>query len=180
MLRELLQIYQIFFKIGATTFGGGYAMLPVLQYELVERRAWLAEQDIMDFFAVAQSLPGIIAVNVATLCGARRKGIAGSTAAMLGVITPSVLIILAIAMFISNFTDVPLVKQALVGINLAVAALLAAAVRKMGKDVLTRPLTVVIVIMSFIAVEVFQVPVVLVIVLSVAAVWIEQWVKRHD
>lgn len=172
MLRELLHIYCIFFKIGAVTFGGGYAMLPILQAELVQRRGWLSEQDILDYFAVGQSLPGIIAVNVATMCGSRRRGFAGAAAAVLGVVTPSILIIMAIAMFIRGFTEQAVVQKALRGINLAVAALLVSAVVKMGKTAVKGWLTLFIAIGSFAAVELFGMPVVPVLLVSVACVFL--------
>lgn len=178
MLREFAQLYGIFFKIGAVTFGGGYAMLPILQAELVERRGWLSEQDIMDYFAVGQSLPGIIAVNVATMCGNRRKGFIGSIAAVLGVITPSILIIMAIAMFIRNFTELPIVQKALKGINLAVAALLISAVLKMGKTAIKGWLTLIIAVLSFAAVEIWSVPVVPVLLISVGAVFLSERLKK--
>lgn len=178
MLGELFELYKIFFKIGAVTFGGGYAMLPILQAELVERRAWLSEQDILDYFAVGQSLPGIIAVNVATMCGNRRKGLGGSLAAVLGVITPSILIIVAIDMFIRNFTELPIVQKALRGVNLAVAALLVSAVLKMGKTAVTGVLTLAIAVLSFVAVELWNVPVVPILLVSVGAVFLsEQFAK---
>ena len=178
-MRELLQIYGIFFRIGAFTFGGGYSMLPILEHELAEKRGWLSDRELMDYFAVSQSLPGIIAVNVATFCGARRRGFLGSLAAVLGIVTPSILIILFIAAFIRNFTDLPLVQKALRGVNLAVAGLLLSAVLKMGRASLRGPLTVCIAVLSFLAVQVLHLPVVPVLLVSVGAVFLAREVKKH-
>lgn len=132
-MKEIFELFFTFFKIGAVTFGGGLAMLPILERELAQKRDWTNTEELLDYYAIAQSTPGIIAVNVATFVGYKRKGVAGAIAATLGVITPSVIIITLIAKFISNFESIQFVKKALAGINIAVAALLTYSVINLAK-----------------------------------------------
>ena len=123
-MKELIEIYFAFFKIGAVTFGGGYAMLPILQRELVENKKWLVNEDIMDYYALAQGLPGIIAVNVAVFIGYSRKRVRGGIAAALGVVSPCIIIITTIAACLSNFQDNVYVRHAFAGISVCVCALI--------------------------------------------------------
>lgn len=133
-MKELLRIYLTFLKIGAFTFGGGYAMLPLLQKEVVERNNWATEEDLLDYYAIGQCIPGIIATNTATFIGHKRHGIPGAIAATLGMITPSYIIISIIAAFIQNFADLAVVQHAFSGIRIAVCVLILSAVIKMGKS----------------------------------------------
>lgn len=133
MLRELLDIYLSFFKMGAVTFGGGYAMMPILQKEVVEKKKWLRTEDVMDFYALSQGLPGIIAVNVSVFIGYTRRKVPGGIAAALGVVSPCIVIISVIAAFLSNFQDNLYVHRAFAGISLCVCALILSAVLDMGK-----------------------------------------------
>ena len=135
-MKELLLLFLAFAKVGVCTFGGGYAMLPVLQREIVEKRQWATQEELMDYFAIGQCTPGIIAVNTATFIGGKRRGLPGSLAATLGVITPSVIIIPILAAFIRNFRDIEVVQWAFEGIRAAVVALIASAVLKLGKKAL--------------------------------------------
>ena len=121
--KELLKTYLLFCKIGAITFGGGYAILPILKAELVEKRHWLTAEKLTDLYATVQCEPGPIAVNIAVLIAAPRYGKAGGIAASLGIGTPSLLIIILIAALLHNFRDIVYVQQALAGIKVAVAAL---------------------------------------------------------
>ena len=123
-IKNLFQLYWSFFKIGGLTFGGGLSMLPMLERELVQRRKWVTEEEILDFYAIGQCTPGIIAVNTATFVGYYLKGVVGGVIATLGVISPSVIIITVIAALISNFMEIEMVKHALLGINVAVCALM--------------------------------------------------------
>ena len=125
---NLFGLFAVFFRIGACTFGGGIAMLPILERELAEKRGWTTSDELLDYFAIGQSTPGIIAVNVATFIGFKRAGIAGACAATFGMVFPSIIIITLIAKFISNFSDIRWVQKALTGINVAVAAILTSAV----------------------------------------------------
>ncbi len=129
-------LFLTFAKVGVCTFGGGYAMLPILQREVVEKKGWATDGELTDYFAVGQCTPGIIAVNTATFIGFKYKGIPGGILATLGVVFPSLIIITAIAAFLSNFADIPVVRHALAGINAAVVALIASSVVKLGKSTL--------------------------------------------
>ena len=127
-------LFLTFAKVGVMTFGGGYAMLPILQREVVENKGWATEEELTDYFAIGQCTPGIIAVNTATFIGQKNKGTSGGIIATLGVVFPSLVIITAIAAFLSNFADIPLVQHALAGINAAVVALIASSVLKLAKS----------------------------------------------
>ena len=132
-MKELLDLFLTFARIGGLTFGGGYAMLPMLQKEVVEKRNWVSEEEIMDYYALGQCTPGIIAVNVATFIGYKNKGVAGAIASTAGVIAPSVVIITIIAAFLQNFADLPLVQNAFGGIRVCVGVLVLNAVQKLWK-----------------------------------------------
>ncbi len=133
-MKELAKVFTAFFKIGLFTFGGGYAMLPMIQKEIVEKHGWATDEEVMDYFAVGQCTPGIIAVNTATFIGYYRKGIVGSATATLGVVSPSLIIITVIAAFIQNYSDIPAVQCAFTGITAAVAVLIINAVVKLWKS----------------------------------------------
>ncbi len=124
----LWSLFISFFKVGVLTFGGGYAMLPMLQREVVERRGWITEEEILDCYAIGQCTPGVIAVNTATFVGYRQKGIPGAAAATLGVIAPSLLIIAVLAGVIRRFSHLTLVSHAFAGIRVAVCVLVGQAV----------------------------------------------------
>lgn len=131
-----LDLFLTFAKVGVCTFGGGYAMLPILQREVVEKKGWATDEELTDYFAVGQCTPGIIAVNTATFIGYKYKNVSGAVLASLGVVFPCLIIITAIAAFLSNFADIPVVRHALAGINAAVVALIASSVVKLGKSTL--------------------------------------------
>ena len=143
-MKELLDMFFTFARIGGLTFGGGYAMLPMLQKEVVEKRGWATEDELMDYYAVGQCTPGVIAVNTATFIGAKQKGILGSIFATAGVISPSILIIGIIAAFIRNFAELAAVKNAFAGIRVCVCVLIFNAVAKLYKKaVIDLPTTVI-------------------------------------
>lgn len=131
-MNELLNLFMAFARIGAFTFGGGYAMLPMLQKEVVEKNHWATEDEIMDYFAIGQCTPGIIAVNTATFVGYKTRGIPGAIAATLGIIAPSIIIITIIAACLKNFADLPIVKHAFNGIRACVCVLILNAVTKLA------------------------------------------------
>ncbi|MCR4616186.1 MAG: chromate transporter [Clostridiales bacterium] len=133
-MKLLLKLFITFFKIGIMTFGGGIAMLPMLQREVVEKNKWATEDELIDYFAIGQCTPGIIAVNTATFIGYRKKGVIGGIFSTLGVITPSIIVITAIAALISNFSDNEIVLHAFAGIRVAVCALIFAAIVKLIKN----------------------------------------------
>ena len=132
-MKELLSLFWAFAKIGSITFGGGYAMLPMLQREIVDNHGWCTEDDLMDYFAIGQCTPGIISVNTATFIGYRVRGIIGGIFATVGLVFPSLVIITIIAAFIRNFADIEAVGHALNGIKICVCALILDAVLKLGK-----------------------------------------------
>jgi chromate transporter len=129
-----LDLFLTFAKIGAISFGGGYAMLAFLQREIVEKKEWATNEEMADYFAIGQCTPGIIAVNTATFIGQKYKGILGGIIATLGVVFPSILIISIIAAFFKNFSDITVVKNAFIGIRACVCALIVNAVIKLWKQ----------------------------------------------
>ena len=141
-----LDLFLTFVRIGAVSFGGGYAMLPLFKKELCEKKNWCSEEDILDYYAIAQCTPGVIAVNTASFVGYRHKGVLGAICATLGVVTPSVLIITLIAALLRSFTEYPLVAHALAGVRVAVCALVTVTIfgllRKNVSDILCAALSV--------------------------------------
>ncbi len=132
-MNEYLELFLTFAQVGVCTFGGGYAMLPILQREVVEKKGWCTEEELADYFAIGQCTPGVIAVNTATFVGAKRKGTLGGIVATLGMIFPSVVIITLIAAFLKSFAHIPAVGHAFAGVRAAVVALIASSVLKLGK-----------------------------------------------
>lgn len=123
-MKELFKLFLIFAKIGSFTFGGGYAMLPMIQREIVDKNGYATEQEILDYYAIGQLTPGVIAVNVATFIGMKRKGLLGAAFATFGVVFPSIVIITVIALILRNFMDIVWVQYAFSGIRVAVIALI--------------------------------------------------------
>ena len=132
-LKQLFGLFGAFAVVGVTTFGGGYAMLPALQREVVEKRRWATEEEVMDWYAIGQCTPGVIAVNTATFVGQNQAGIWGGIFATLGVVFPSLVIIMIIAAFIQNFAHLPAVQNAFAGIRVCVCVLILNAVVKLWK-----------------------------------------------
>ena len=133
-LKKALQLFWIFFKIGAFTFGGGYAMIPIIQKETVENHKFIKESDILDIVAIAESTPGPIAINSATFIGYQTAGVLGSVCATLGVVLPSFVIILLISFFLRQFMEYNLVRYAFAGIRAGVMALIIKAFVSMYKQ----------------------------------------------
>lgn len=133
-MKELFDLFWTFCRIGGLTFGGGYAMLPMIQKEIVENKKWATEDEVVDYYAVGQCTPGVIAVNTATFIGYKTKGILGGIVATLGVIFPSLIIIMIIASFLQNFAQFEIVKHAFAGIRVAVVALIVSSVIKLWKS----------------------------------------------
>lgn len=132
-LKQLFGLFGAFAVVGVTTFGGGYAMLPALQREVVEKRRWATEEEVMDWYAIGQCTPGVIAVNTATFVGQKQVGVWGGIFATLGVVFPSLVIIMIIAAFIQNFAHLPAVQNAFAGIRVCVCVLILNAVVKLWK-----------------------------------------------
>lgn len=143
-MKILWDMFLTFARIGGVTFGGGYAMLPMLQREVVEKRHWATEEELADYYAIGQCTPGIIAVNTATFIGCRQAGIIGGIFATLGVVFPSIVIITVIAACLTNFADLKVVQYAFEGIRVCVCVLIFNAVQKLWKkSVIDQPTTVI-------------------------------------
>ena len=132
-MKQLFKLFFTFAKVGVMTFGGGYAMLPILQREVVENQGWATEEELMDYLAIGQCTPGVIAVNTATFIGKKQKGILGGIAATLGVVFPSLIIISLLAGVIEAFSHIAIVQHAFGGIRVCVCVLILNAVVKLLK-----------------------------------------------
>ena len=130
---NLLSLFLSFAKVGVMTFGGGYAMIPILEREIVDKQGWASSEELMDYYAVGQCTPGVIAVNTATFIGYKTAGNLGGVVATLGVVFPSFVIITVIAGIIQNFADIPAVKSAFAGIRVCVCVLIFNSVLKLWK-----------------------------------------------
>ncbi|WP_203232449.1 chromate transporter [Treponema vincentii] len=162
-LMRYVQLFMAFFKIGLFTFGGGMSMLPMLQRELVESKQWLTEEEILNYFAIGQCTPGIIAVNVATFCGYKRAGLSGAIVSTIGIVCPSWIVITLIAGSISRFSDIVWIQRAMKGVYVAVAALLARAVFTFGKKIITDFVTAGIAVGAFLAMSVWNISGILIV-----------------
>ena len=129
----LLELFLVFAKVGIMTFGGGYAMLPILRREIVEKRGWATDEEMMDYFAIGQCTPGVIAVNTATFIGHKKRGVLGGIVATLGVVFPSFLLISLLAGIIRSFSHLAWVKNAFAGIRVCVCILIFNSVLKLLK-----------------------------------------------
>ena len=170
-------LFASFFKIGLVTFGGGLAMLPILKRDLVDSKGWLTEDEILDYFAIGQSTPGIIAVNVATFVGYKRAGMIVSIFSTSGIVFPSLIIISLIAAFVSNFNELVWVQKALKGINVAVSVLLVKAVFSFGKKTVFDLCTFLIAALSFVLMFAFKVQGVWIVIGSALSGWFFQTIK---
>lgn len=173
-MKELTQLFTIFFRIGAFTFGGGYAMLPILQEELVNKRNWATDEEMLDYYAIGQCTPGIIAVNTATFIGYKRKGIIGAIVATLGLVCPSLIIIMTIAKFFTQFQEYEIVQHAFGGIQVAVIALIINAVINMFKQSVKDSLGIIIFLIAFLMIALIQLSPIVIIFLS-AVIGIFKW-----
>lgn len=150
------QLFFTFLKMGMFTFGGGYAMLPILESEVVQKKGWISMEEMMDFYALGQVFPGIIALNMANFIGYRQRGRRGALAAVSGFVLPSIIIIFIIYNFIRNFSDLEIVQHAFVGIRLAVGALILNTIIKMIKKGVVDALTLVLCAVCFVMLFVFK------------------------
>ena len=165
-IKDFLELYLAFVKIGTFTFGGGLAMMPIMQRELMEKRGWVTEEELIDYFAIGQSTPGIIAVNVATFVGYKRLGWFGGIIGTLGVVTPSWVIIMLLAGAINSVDKYPLAQKALHGINVAVAALLTSVIVKFAKKTIKNVWNAVFMLLAFVLIYFFKVQSVWIIIAS--------------
>lgn len=164
MGRKLLDLFWTFVRIGVCTFGGGYSIMPILQREIVDGKGWATEEDIMDYYAIAQCTPGVIGVNTATFIGGRVAGNLGGFMATFGFVLPSYFIIVIIASFLTHFADIPAVQHAFAGIQVVVCALVLRAIWKMLRKGIVDWLTALIFVITFICIAQFGIsPIILVI-----------------
>jgi len=164
-----LDLFTTFAKVGVMTFGGGYAMLPILQREVVENKGWATDEELTDYYAIGQCTPGVIAVNTATFVGKKQHGIPGSIAATLGIIFPSLIIIMTIAALITNFADIPAVKHIFAGIRVCVCVLILNSVVKLWKKTVVDKATLAVFICVFVLAVFLDVTPVVFVLLSAAA-----------
>ena len=134
MTTELLKLFFTFFRVGLFTIGGGYAMIPLIEKYVVERNCWLSKEEFVDLLAVAQSAPGVFAVNMSIFIGYKLRKLRGAVAASLGCVAPSVIIILLIAMFFNGFRENEIVNNVFKGLRPAVVALIATPVFSLAKS----------------------------------------------
>lgn len=163
-LKKSLQLFIVFLKIGAFTFGGGYAMIPLISKEVVENKKWITDDDILEIVAIAESTPGPIAINSATFVGYRVCGFWGSFFATLGTVLPSFGIILAISYILAEFQDIKAVQYAFIGIRAGVLALLVKALWTMYKKCPKNIISYIIMAVSFIVTAFWDIPVLAVII----------------
>lgn len=164
----LLDLYLTFAKIGVFTFGGGYAMLPLLEREVCDKKNWASQEEILDYYAIGQSTPGIIAINTSTFLGYKMAGKIGGLVASLGFITPSIIIIVLIANFLKIYSHLTLIQHAFAGIRIGVCALVFYTVMKMTKKNADTSLKFIIFFLTFLAVAVLSIsPVIIVISLGI-------------
>lgn len=149
-LKELFKLFETFFRIGGLTFGGGYAMLPMLEKEVVEEQNWATSAELVDYYAIGQATPGIIAVNTATFIGYKVRGVLGAFCATSGVVLPSLVIIMIIATFLQNFAKFEIVQHAFSGIRVAVAVLVLNTIIKLWKNSIIDKIGIGIFIATFI------------------------------
>ena len=178
-MKVLWNLFASFARIGALTFGGGYAMIPILEREVVNRHHWASEEELMDYYAIGQCTPGIIAVNVATFVGYKVAGPIGGIVATLGAVTPSLLIIMLIASVLTNFAEVPAVKSAFAGIRVCVCVLIFNAVVKLWKKAVVDKGSLVLFLLVFLLSMFLDLsPVVFVVFCAAAGIALTRWGVR--
>jgi len=166
-LKELFQLFTAFMRIGGLTFGGGMAMLPMLQREVVQKYHWATDEELLDYFSVGQCTPGIIAINTATFVGYKRKKVIGALAATLGVIFPSLVIILVIAASLRNFSDNPSVQHAFAGIRVVLSALLVQAIVGLAKKGIKDWFGIILAVSVFLLVKIFDISTIIMVIAGI-------------
>lgn len=179
-MNELLSMFLTFARIGAFTFGGGYAMLPILQREVVEKNGWCTEDELTDMYAIGQCTPGVIAVNVATYIGNRKRGPIGAIFTTLGMIFPSLVIITVIASCLTHFAEYSVVQHAFAGIRIAVCALVTKTIYTMVKKNVKDAATVLILVLTFISVALLSIsPIAAVLICGLAGALLHGGKKKE-
>jgi len=147
-MKEILELFRTFIVIGASAFGGGYSLIPILERELIKKRGWITMEEVMDYYSIAQITPGVIAVNVATFVGWKRKGIFGGIIATVGFILPGMSLMVLASIFLSRFAEYEMVKKAFAGIRIAVGALILETIIKLVKGYFSNFKTVTIFVVA--------------------------------
>lgn len=158
-----LQLFWTFFKLGLFTIGGGLAMIPLMESIIVDKKGWLTKEEMIDCISISQGLPGVIAINMATYIGHKKKGVSGALVATLGVIIPSFVAIIAIIELLKGVENTTYVQGALKGIKMAVIVLIGLAAFGMGKRILKRPVNWILALGAFLALGIFNINVALLI-----------------
>ena len=178
-MKTLFELFLAFARVGVMTFGGGYAMLPILEREIVEDRGWATHEELMDYYAVGQCTPGVIAVNTATFIGTRIAGTPGGVIASLGVVFPSVVIITLIAGVLTSFAEIPAVKSAFAGIRVCVCVLIFNAVVKLWKGAVPDKAALVLCLAVFVLSVFLDIsPIVFVVLCGAAGILFTRWEVR--
>lgn len=177
----LLQLYGAFFRIGIFTFGGGLTMLPMLKFEVVEKKGWTTEEELLDMYAIGQCTPGIIAVNTATYVGYKKAGIIGGIFATLGMITPSILIITIVAAFLKQFMDNEWLAHALMGVRGIVCALMLNTVLTLAKKSLIHPICWCVCAVVFVLALFTPIPtIILVLLAAISGILLARFGMKED
>ena len=178
-MKLLLKLFLAFARVGVMTFGGGYAMIPILEREIVDRHGWASSEELMDYYAVGQCTPGIIAVNTATFVGYSVAGVPGGIVATLGVVFPSLIIITVIAGVLTNFADLLIVRSAFAAIRVCVCVLIFNAVIKLWKKAVTDKAAVILFLLVFILSVFLDIsPIVFVLLCAIAGILLTRWGVR--
>ena len=157
IMNVLLELFIVFFKLGAFTIGGGIAMLPLLQNTLIEEKKWFTKEEFVDIVAVCQSLPGVVAVNMATYVGFKKKGLIGSIVSTLGVIIPSFVLILIIARGITALGDSGVVMGAMAGLRAAALGMVAVALIQLAPSALRNKWAILAAVTAFVLIAILKV-----------------------
>lgn len=179
-IKLLLEIYWSFFKIGGLTFGGGLTMLPMLENELVEKRKWITEEELLDCYAIGQCTPGIIAINTATFVGYKKAGIAGGIFGTLGMISPSILIITIVANFLKAFMTAETFVHAMMGVRGVVCALLMNTVINLGKKSLKNRLAWAVALVILVLALFTTLPTIVLVLMAAISVVCIDYIKNRD
>ena len=175
-MKQLLELFAAFARVGMMTFGGGYAMIPILEREIVDRQGWASGEELMDYYAVGQCTPGVIAVNTATFIGYSVAGVPGGIVATLGVVFPSLIIISVIAGILTNFADIPAVRSAFAAIRVCVCVLILNAVLKLWKKAVPDRATLILFLLVFLPSVFFDIsPIVFVVFCAAAGILLTRW-----
>ncbi|UMZ75429.1 chromate transporter [Natranaerofaba carboxydovora] len=174
-----LKLFITFLRLGAFTFGGGYAMLPLIKRDIVEKENWLDEGEFLDALTISQSVPGAVAINTAIYTGYKIKGTPGAFVCLLGVIIPSFTIILLIAMYFLRFQEVGIVNKAFMGIRPGVVGLIFAAVISIGKPILTQKKSIIIFLAAFFLAVIGLHPIGVIVAFGVLAFILNKGEKKH-